>query len=87
MDPLADAVCCAAKWLKSSSTHSCEKGHEEGLGLHISGLRPYVRAPYGKPYLRTVNFQLLGWLPLLEFWSWSSRLPAKSCAPVVTVAL
>ena len=22
MDPLDDAVCCAAKWLKSSSTHS-----------------------------------------------------------------
>jgi hypothetical protein len=30
MDPLADAVCCAAKWLKSSSKSLVNMGKREG---------------------------------------------------------
>ena len=48
--------------------------------------RPSARAAYSKPYPRTVNFQFLLWLPAI-FGFWSRALPAKSCAPVVTVAL
>jgi hypothetical protein len=49
--------------------------------------RAFARAAYGEPTpYWTLNFQLLGWLfAMLGFWS--SGLPTKSCAPVVTVAL
>ena len=61
------------------------KGERKGRSPDMKP-RPSARAAYGEPYLRTVNLQFLGWLPAwVEFWS--SALPARSCAPVVTVAL
>jgi hypothetical protein len=47
---------------------------------------PPVRLTSSLPCYWTMNFQLLDWLPAI-FGFWSSALPAKSCAPVVTVAL
>jgi hypothetical protein len=47
---------------------------------------PPVRLAASLPCYWTVNFQLLLWLPVM-FGFWSSALPAKSFAPVVTVAL
>jgi hypothetical protein len=62
------------------------KGKQKGRGS-ISGLRPSARAAYGESLsYRTLNVQFLGWLPAM-FGFWSSALPAKSCAPLVTVAL
>jgi hypothetical protein len=63
------------------------KGKEKGPDPDIE-LRLSVRAAYAEslPSYWTLNFQLLGWLPAV-FRFWSRALPAKSCAPVVTVAL
>jgi hypothetical protein len=65
---------------------SVNKGMKKGRSPDMEP-PPFARTAHGEPYLRTVNFQFLGWLSLLGVWSWSSRLPAKSCASVVTVAL
>jgi hypothetical protein len=45
MDPLADAVCCAAKWLKSSSTSFSE----------IASFRKWSGGGIGHPCQRTQN--------------------------------
>jgi hypothetical protein len=58
------------------------KGKEKGR----SPGPPPVRLMASLPSYWTVNFQLLLWLPT-TFGFWSSALPAKSCAPLVTVAL
>jgi hypothetical protein len=47
---------------------------------------PPVRLTASLPSYWTVNFQLLDWLFAMSGF-WSNALPAKSCAPVVTVAL
>jgi len=58
MDPLADALCCAAKWLKSSVEKLSEKGFEQaserGFGqcsvpksAHPDPREAPVRAPPG----------------------------------------
>src|SRR5215207_10816818 len=47
---------------------------------------PPARLTASLPSYWTLNVQLLGWL-FARFGFWSSALPAKSCAPLVTVAL
>jgi hypothetical protein len=58
----------------------------KGRGALSSPDPPPVRLTASLPSYWTLNFQLLDWLPAM-FGFWSSALPVKSCAPVVTVAL
>jgi hypothetical protein len=58
----------------------------KGRGALSSPGPPPVRLTASLPSYWTVNFQVLDWLPSM-FGFWSSALPVKSCAPVVTVAL
>jgi hypothetical protein len=65
---------------------SVNKGKKKSRSPDMEPRPSAVRLTSSLPCYWTVNFQLLDWLPAMVGF-WSSALPAKSCAPVVTVAL
>jgi hypothetical protein len=54
MDPLADAISCATKWLKSSLERLSEKDVSDALSVDLAGIRRLARAlgPFTAPRLQ-----------------------------------